>query len=182
MSPIRPERLDAADEDRDHDRSRGDRQIVPELADRVDERPAIGADHQHAVGGVHQRHAGGEQGRKHQDASRTTCPARPARRRCRAGRSRLPYRSRGRTGSRSGTCASDRETTLNIGRKERAKKPRPASSASRSSSTIGSPRRARENAAQMPSQDEQVGEADDQRNNAETAVPMTPPISWKQSS
>ena len=61
------ERLQAADDHRDDDRNRRDGHVVVELADRLHERPAIGAQHQHAVGRVDQRHAGGEQGRKHQD-------------------------------------------------------------------------------------------------------------------
>ena len=51
------------------DGDRGDGEIVPNLADRIEERPAIGADHQHAVGGVDQRHAGGEQRRKNHDGA-----------------------------------------------------------------------------------------------------------------
>src|SRR5580700_2314113 len=43
------ERLNAADQERDHDGDRGDGEIVPNLANRIEKRPAIGADHQHAV-------------------------------------------------------------------------------------------------------------------------------------
>src|SRR6202035_497883 len=63
------ERLDAADQERDHDGDRGDGEIVPDLADRIEERPAIGADHQHAVGGIDQCHASGEQRRKNHDGA-----------------------------------------------------------------------------------------------------------------
>ena len=38
--------------------------VLIEIADRLDEGPAIGAEHDDAVGGVDERHAGGEQGRK----------------------------------------------------------------------------------------------------------------------
>ena len=77
---------------------------------------------------------------------------------------------------------ADRETTLNSGRNRRASKPRPASSASRSSSTICSPRRARAKAAQMPRRMNRLARPMTSRNSAETAVPMTPPMSWKASS
>lgn len=48
-----PKDFDAADKDGNYNRRRSDCQVVPELADRVDERPAVGAGHQHTVGGVH---------------------------------------------------------------------------------------------------------------------------------
>ena len=61
------ERFDAADQHRHQHRNERDGEIVIELADRLDEGPAIGAEHQHAVGGVDQRHAGGEQRRENHD-------------------------------------------------------------------------------------------------------------------
>src|SRR5208282_3140783 len=48
------ERFDAADQHSDQDRNSGDGEVVPNLADRIEVRPAIGADHQHAVGGIDQ--------------------------------------------------------------------------------------------------------------------------------
>ena len=62
-----PKRLDPADQNGDNGGDDGDGEIVIELADRLDEGPAIGAEHQDAVGRVDQRHAGGEQCRKGQD-------------------------------------------------------------------------------------------------------------------
>src|SRR5260221_3451018 len=61
------ERLDAADGGGGHDRDEGDGQVVIELAQRLHEGPAIGAEYENAVGGVDQRHAGGEQRREDQD-------------------------------------------------------------------------------------------------------------------
>ena len=78
-SPIRLSVSRPPISDRDDDRNRGDGHVVVELADRLHERPAIGAEHQHAVGRVDQRHAGGEQRREHHDRSRTTCRWPPAR-------------------------------------------------------------------------------------------------------
>jgi len=64
------ERFDAADQCGDGDRNSGDRQIVLELAQRVDEGPAIGADHENAVRGIDESHAGGKQRREYQNQQR----------------------------------------------------------------------------------------------------------------
>ena len=61
------ERLDAADQQGDDDGNGRDSEIVPNLADRIEKCPAIGADHEHAVGGVDERHPGGEQRRENHD-------------------------------------------------------------------------------------------------------------------
>src|SRR6185437_15897272 len=62
-----PQRLDAADDERHDDRNEGDRHVVIELADGLDEGPAIGAEHQDAVGRIDERHAGGEERREGED-------------------------------------------------------------------------------------------------------------------
>ena len=71
---VRPEliadevqRFEAADDKRHDNRHGGYGHVVVELADRLHERPAIGAQHQHAVRRVDQGHSGSEQGRKHHD-------------------------------------------------------------------------------------------------------------------
>src|SRR3954470_710914 len=44
-----PERLHSPDEQRDDHRRERDRQVVVEFSNRLRERPAVGADHQHVV-------------------------------------------------------------------------------------------------------------------------------------
>src|SRR5579875_446877 len=61
------ERLDSADNHGDQHRGQGNGHVVIELADRLDEGPAIGAEHEDAVGGVDEAHAGGEEGREDED-------------------------------------------------------------------------------------------------------------------
>ena len=56
--------LDAADDQRDCDRERGDGDVVVDLANRLRERPAVGEVHERPVEGVEQRHAGGEEDRQ----------------------------------------------------------------------------------------------------------------------
>ena len=58
------QRFNAADQhgyDNGHERNR---KVVVELADRPDECPVVGAQHQHAVGRIDERHSGREQNRK----------------------------------------------------------------------------------------------------------------------
>src|SRR5271154_3113479 len=47
-----PERLDTADQKRDDDRDGRDGEVVPDLADRIEECPPVGAHHEHTVGGI----------------------------------------------------------------------------------------------------------------------------------
>src|SRR3984885_2419089 len=61
------ERLEAAPDHRDEDRHGGNGEIVIELADWLDEGPAIGPKHEDAVGRIEQSHAGREQRGKDQD-------------------------------------------------------------------------------------------------------------------
>jgi hypothetical protein len=61
------ERFEPADDHGDNDGYPGDRQVIVELADRLEEGPAVGAEHQDAVGRIDQGHAGCEQRRKHHD-------------------------------------------------------------------------------------------------------------------
>ena len=62
-----PKRFHPTDQRRDEHRCGSDCQIVPQLAHRIDERPAIRPDHQRAAGAIDRRHAGSEQHRKDQD-------------------------------------------------------------------------------------------------------------------
>ena len=58
---------DRADDEADRHGQPGDGQVVVDLADRVEERPAVGQVHEQPVGGVHERHARGEQDRQADD-------------------------------------------------------------------------------------------------------------------
>ena len=59
-----PQRFQTADKQRHHHRGAGNGHIVIELALRLAERPAVGADHQHVIERIHQRHPAGKQRRK----------------------------------------------------------------------------------------------------------------------
>src|ERR1700722_7669868 len=67
LSPDQIERLEAAYHYCNDDRNSGDGEIVIELADRLDEGPAISAEHKNAIGRIKQGHAGGKQSRKDQN-------------------------------------------------------------------------------------------------------------------
>src|SRR6202042_1220272 len=62
-----PKRPPPADEEADGDRQAGDREVVVHLANRVEERPAVGEVHEQPVGRVEQRHPGREQDRQAHD-------------------------------------------------------------------------------------------------------------------
>ena len=63
------EGLDAADDESDDDGDEGDGEVVVELAHRLDEGPAVSAEHKDVVGGVNERHAGGEEDREDEDGA-----------------------------------------------------------------------------------------------------------------
>ena len=122
MPPCRPSRsptmlrtsmppISEGDEDR-HER---DVQVVVELPDRLDVRPAVGAEHQDPVGRVDERHPGREQGRQDQDEEDRHVVRAGRGGEARGARPRWRCRSPGRTGRRAGTCASSCGSTRSIG-------------------------------------------------------------------
>ena len=63
------ERFDSADDESDDDGDEGDGEVVVELADGLDEGPAVSAEHEDVVRSVNEGHAGGEEDGEDKDGA-----------------------------------------------------------------------------------------------------------------
>ena len=168
------EQLDAADGDGHHDRDRGDREIVVELAHRLHEGPAVGVEHQRAVGRVDQRHGRGEQRREDQHG-----PERQAVRGL-AGRQAEQRDLRRRVEAQAEQEAEQQHVP---GPRDQGEQ-RPAQArqhaAVRSASArrrLAAPSRTRRKVRQVARKMTRLTIAIANRKSAETSVPISPPIS-----
>ena len=172
LSPIRPS-ASMPPTERHHDRDGGDGQVVIELADRLDEGPAIGADHEDAVGGVDQRHAGGEQRREDQMA-----PRRHALRACAAA---MPSRPTSVAVSKPRPNRKPSGYMCQLASDHPEQRPEHAASKPRWTARVEVRRRAAAGAdapgtlRQTHSGPRGWRRDGEQENSAETEVPMTPP-------